>query len=304
MECLESVRQQDYPNLELIVNDDASKDESASVIGAWLAKSPIPHRFLRNQINLGLCRSLNNALSHARGKYISGIAADDVWLPGKLHSQVRRMEQLPDSVGVLYTDALQMDEQGRGLEGSFIPVYRRFDKMPEGNIYQTLWKGNFIPAMTTLIRRQCYEVVGLYDERLYYEDWDMWLRIAHRFEFAYGSEFSARYRIVSTSMMNKHLDRIIDAICQVCLKHLTTFQLDPEASTAARSLLYEYAIASYERKTTKYRHNLLKALRFKPTPGLALRCIFDFCGMDSHQFGRVRGLVRPVKPAAESIAAR
>ena len=77
-ECLEGVKAQNYPNLELIVNDDASKDDSASVIQAWLAQGGIPHCFLRNQTNQGLCRSLNNAISQSRGKYTAGIAADDV----------------------------------------------------------------------------------------------------------------------------------------------------------------------------------------------------------------------------------
>ena len=45
VECLESVKAQNYPNLELIVNDDASRDDSAAVIQAWLSKNNIPHRF-------------------------------------------------------------------------------------------------------------------------------------------------------------------------------------------------------------------------------------------------------------------
>ncbi|MGD0260556.1 MAG: glycosyltransferase [Verrucomicrobiota bacterium] len=292
IECLEGIKAQQYPNLELIVNDDASQDGSAAVIQAWLARSGSRHRFLRNEANQGLCRSLNNALSHARGKYISAVAADDVWLPGKLRTQVERMERLPHKFGVIYSDALQMDEWGKVLPRRFIGTYRKFEWMPEGNIYKILWGGNFIPAMTTLIRRECYDKVGLFDETLYYEDWDMWLRIARCFEFAYADEISAKYRIVSTSMMQSQGNRIIDAGCQVCLKHLRAGNLKPDTKTAAALLFYNYAIASYEHKTLRHKHNLLQALGFRPTPGLALRCIYALCGVGSEKFACLRRLLQ------------
>jgi glycosyltransferase involved in cell wall biosynthesis len=301
IECLEGVKAQQYPNLELIANDDASQDGSVAVIQAWLAESGIRHRFLRNQTNQGLCRSLNNAISQSRGKFISGIAADDVWLPGKLRAQVEIMERLPGRYGVLYTDALQMNEHGKILEGRFIERYRRFGKMPEGNIYVTLWKGNFIPAMTTLIKRECYEKVGLYDEALYYEDWDMWLRIARGFEFAYSNEISAKYRIVSTSMMQSQANRIVDAGCQICRKHLRAANLEHDAKTAAALLFYNYAIASYEHKTLKHKRNLLQALRFRPTPGLALRCLFAICGVGSERFAHLRRLLQVQSPSREPL---
>ena len=94
VECLEAVKAQNYPNLELIINDDASRDDSVAVIEAWLARNNIPHHFLKNQKNQGICRSLNNALKVARGKYVTGIAADDLWLPCKLKAQVELLERL------------------------------------------------------------------------------------------------------------------------------------------------------------------------------------------------------------------
>ena len=121
VECLEAIKAQDYPNLELIINDDASKDDSVAVIDQWLAKNPqIPNVFLRSKVNLGICRSLNNAMRQTKGKYISGIAADDVWLPGKLRNQVTLMESLPSKVCLVYGDSLQMDEQGNTLPLKFL----------------------------------------------------------------------------------------------------------------------------------------------------------------------------------------
>ena len=201
VEALESVRQQTYPNIQLIVWDDCSKDNSVEVIEYWIAKHQVDCTFLKHKINLGICRSLNEALALSHGKYVSGVAADDVWLPTKTATQVGMLERLPEDVGVVYSDAYQIDEGGKLLPEMFIEAHRLLPTMPEGWIFDTLIQGNFIPAMTSLTRRRCLEVVGNYDENLVFEDWDMWLRISRQYRFAFDRIPSAKYRIVATSMV-------------------------------------------------------------------------------------------------------
>jgi len=292
VECLESVKAQNYPNLELIVNDDASRDDSPNVIQAWLAKSSMPHRFLRQEVNQGICRSANHALSLARGKYISGIAADDVWLPGKLLAQVELMERLPDKFGVVYSDALQMDESGKLLEQSFIDAHRRFETKPEGNIHKILWEGNFIPAMTTLVKRDCYTQEGLYDETLSYEDWDMWLRLSRSFEFAYSNVVSAKYRLVATSMVRTQYGRLLEAMCGICLKHLKGGNLDGEARRLAVSQLQSKAMLCFQHNTPEHKRHLLQALRYKASAGVAAGCIFAWSGLGFDRYARTRAIFR------------
>jgi hypothetical protein len=72
--------------------------------------------------------------------------------------------------------------------------------MPEGKLFELLLQGNFIPAMSTMVRRECYERVGLYDEQLTYEDFDMWLRISQHYDFVFSPVISAKYRVLPTSM--------------------------------------------------------------------------------------------------------
>jgi hypothetical protein len=135
----------------------------------------------------------------ARGKYISMVAADDVWLPDKTARQVAMMERMPEDVGVFYNEAFQIDENGEMLPQMFIETHRKFVTPPEGFLFNVLWERNFIPAMTTLIRRECFTQVGNYDEDLCFEDWDMWMRISRKFRFAYDKTPTAKYRIVSNS---------------------------------------------------------------------------------------------------------
>ena len=134
-DCLESVKAQNYPKLQIIVTDDGSRDASPLLIRSWIERNPsLRVTFLRNERNLGLCKTLNRALSLAQGKYISMIATDDVWEADKLTQQVQAMESLPEKAGVLYSEAFQIDESGSSLPKRFIESHRAFNRMPEGDI--------------------------------------------------------------------------------------------------------------------------------------------------------------------------
>lgn len=200
LECLESIRNQTYENIQLIIMDDCSKDDSVGIIRAWIADNSVNCTFLPHTENKGICRTLNEALTYASGKYISLIATDDVWMLDKIENQVKQMEMLAEDVGVLYSDALQIDEAGGLLPKMFIESNQTLPEPHSGYIASVLIEGNFIPAMTALIRKTCYEKVGFYDEQLCYEDWDMWLRISEHFKFIFSPGVSAKYRIVSTSL--------------------------------------------------------------------------------------------------------
>jgi glycosyltransferase involved in cell wall biosynthesis len=295
-ECLESVRLQNYPNLELVINDDASRDGSVGIIEDWLKDNPqIRHRFLRNKKNEGLCRSLNNALAQTSGKYFCGIAADDMWLPGKITNQTALMERLPGKVGVVYSDALRMDEHGAALPPTFLEATMRNSPLtgvPEGDIHLALWQANFVAPMTTLIRRECFDRVGVFDESKLAEDWDMWLRLSRHYDFIYSPMPSAKYRKVTTSICNAQLGRLLDDENHTCLKHLSAGNLDKAGRAAATDRMYNLAICSYERRTSRHTQNLLHALRFRATPGLLLRYAFALCGMRPDHFDRVRKLLR------------
>ena len=198
-QCLDSVKHQTYPNLQVIIFDDCSKDNSVAVIDTWLKRHRLDWQFIPHTRNIGICASLNEVLRLARGNYISMVAADDVWLPDKTSRQVEMMEQMPGDVGVLYSDAFQVNENGEALPQMFVEAHRKFVVPPEGFLFDVLLEGNFIPAMTTLIRRECFNQVGTYDEDLCFEDWDMWMRISRTFRFVYDTIPAAKYRIILSS---------------------------------------------------------------------------------------------------------
>lgn len=237
VETLESVKAQTYKNTQLVIIDDCSSDDSVAIIDRWLQKNDIQCTFIRHQKNQGVCKSLNDALAAATGKYISMIAADDVWLPDKIERQVAIMESQPDNVGVLYSDAFQTDENGHPLPDMFITAHRKMPEMPQGQILNTLLEGNFIPGMTALIRRSCYDEVGLYDENLPWEDWDMWMRIARHYSFLYSPTPSAKYRVHEKSFSHSDRLRMAKDSLRICLKQFRIGDLtEDQRSTLIRTL--------------------------------------------------------------------
>ena len=191
-----------------------------------------------------------------------------------------------------FSDALQMDEGGKLLEQSFIEAHRHFETKPEGNIHRIMWEGNFIPGMATLVKRDCFTQAGLYDETLFYEDWDMWLRISRSFEFAYSNEVSAKYRLVTTSMVRSQYDRMLEAMCKICLKHLREGKLDREARHLAVSQLESKALACFRRKTPEHKRYLLRALRYGPSAGVLAGCLFAWSGLGFDRYARTHAFFR------------
>lgn len=245
VETLESVKAQTYKNTQLIIVDDCSTDDSATVIDRWLQENRIECTFIRHQKNLGVCKSLNEALALTTGEYISMIGSDDVWLPDKTARQMEIMKSQPDDVAVLYSDALLIDENGHALPGSYVTTYCNLPEAPQGQVLDTLFDHNFIPGMTTLIRRSCYDAVGFYDENLPWEDWDMWMRIARHYSFVYSSTLGAKYRIHRGSFSHSEPLSMATGTIKVFAKQFDLGHLDEQQKSALKVKLVNLAVELY-----------------------------------------------------------
>jgi glycosyltransferase involved in cell wall biosynthesis len=200
IETLRSVRNNDYPSIQYIIIDDCSSDgESASLVQRWIKDNNYPCTFIQHNENMGICKSINEVLQLAQGKYIFGVA-DDLIMPEKIQRQVELLESAPPEYGVVYSDAYLINGDGSPRPGTFIPMHREFANVPEGYIFDALLEGNFIPAMATLVKTECYDKVGHYDESLGYEDLDMWLRISKEYKIMFSDYISAKYRIHEESL--------------------------------------------------------------------------------------------------------
>ena len=226
-ECLESIAAQSQPPTQLIITDDASTDSSAALIERWIARTELPVTFIHHEKNRGLCATLNEALAISTGNYISLISTDDVMEPDKLSVQASAMHAMPATTAVLYSDVIVIDETGDLRPQTYGETTWWFDRPPQGHVFNELLRLNFIPAVSALIRRSALEAVGGYDETLVFEDWDMWLRLADRFEIRYSDYLSARHRILETSLYHSRRLAMAESKIRLLQKWLDDPELRP-----------------------------------------------------------------------------
>lgn len=197
---LDSIRDQTYPNIELVIVDDCSTDDSIKLIDEWLAKYKGVYKFIKHEVNKGGGITYNVGLNAATGKYYAAIDSDDIMLPEKIATQVAMLEAAPQHVAAVYSDSYVIDVNGDPIDGLFIQRHRKFTQNPTGNIYAELLQGNYLPVLSLLIKRHVFTELGGYDENLVYGDYDMWLRIACKYEIVFSDFISGKYRIRPGSM--------------------------------------------------------------------------------------------------------
>ncbi len=195
---LQSILAQAYCHLEVLIVDDGSTDQTPEIVTTFAQQDD--RIKLLHQANAGVAAARNLAIAHAKGEFIAPIDADDIWYPENIEKQVQCMVRGGNSVGLVYSWSVDIDESD-ALLGSF-----RAAKI-QGNVYATLVCHNFLGnASASMMRRSCLEQVGGYDPTLRLqnaqgcEDWDLYLRIAAQYEFRVVPEFLVGYRKSTTSM--------------------------------------------------------------------------------------------------------
>jgi alpha-1,3-rhamnosyltransferase len=173
--CINSIIAQDYRNIELIVIDDGSTDESTRCIQEMVpaCQARFSRFEFRSRPNKGLSATLDEGLSWAGGEYSASIASDDVLLPGKTSTLLRQIEGEPRVAGVFGGCEL-IDEKGvvmSTLRPS--PDYYEFEDL-------FLRRKHFIVAPSQLLRVSALKEAGGFPSNLYIEDWYMWLNLTER----------------------------------------------------------------------------------------------------------------------------
>jgi len=242
-EALNSVINQSYSKIELIVIDDGSLDGSSKVIKKWMANHPDATLILNGK-NLGYCTTFNKAYRIAKGEFVIDLAADDVLLPNRVDEGIRTFEKIGPEYGVIFSDAQYMDEQGksRSLHSNRFP----HDSIPQGDIYKELIRRYFICSPTMMVRKEVLDQLHGYDESLAFEDFDFWIRASRDFKFFYSPEVLVKKRIVPTSMSAKQFKRSSPqrlSTLSVCRKIKVLNRTQEEDNALRMRLWYEIRVS-------------------------------------------------------------
>ncbi|TET98119.1 MAG: glycosyltransferase [Candidatus Stahlbacteria bacterium] len=176
-ETIQSVLNQTFQDFEIIIVDDASTDDTERIIKN-IDDDRI--RYLRHERNKGGSAARNTGIMKARGKYIALFDSDDVWVKEKLERQIDVIENSKLYPGVVYSGVKYIDSNGR-WKGTVVPFFK-------GNIHSYLLEENIVlgGGSTALIRKDCFDKAGLFDENFTSRhDLDLWIRIARKYNFDY-----------------------------------------------------------------------------------------------------------------------
>ncbi len=198
---IESAQSQTLREIEIIVIDDGSTDDTAEMVMKIAEHDSRIH--LIQQENAGVGAARNTGIRSARGKFIAPLDADDLWQPEKLARQVQRMEERGEETALVYCWHQWLDEDGveLGHESPFTV---------EGMARSAIILRNFIGnASVPLFRSDAVQQAGLYltrDEQggaQGCEDWDLSIRIAERWEVGLVDEVLVGYRQTHACMSSQ-----------------------------------------------------------------------------------------------------
>ena len=168
-EAIDSVLDQDFSDYELIVVDDGSDDNTREILGAYGTAITV-----LQQPNRGVSAARNRGIAAAAGGLIAFLDSDDLWLPGKLKTQVKFFEENADAV-VNQTQEIWI------RNGIRVNPKKRHHKF-SGMIFERSLALCLVSPSAVMIKKSLFEAVGVFDENLpACEDYDLWLRISCRY---------------------------------------------------------------------------------------------------------------------------
>jgi len=183
--AIKSVLNQIFKDFEIIVIDDCSIDNTEEVIKKFQEQDK-RIRYIRHEKNKEAAMTRNTGIKVAKGEYIAFLDSDDEWLPEKLEKQFALFRK-NEKLGFVSCNALIIDEKSKEGRKYIMPRYK--------NILEKLLESNFIDSTSSVvIRKDVLNEVGYFDEKIKIgEDWDMWIRIAQKYEFDFVKKPLFRY---------------------------------------------------------------------------------------------------------------
>lgn len=203
VESLNSVLNQSYKKIQLIVIDDFSDDHSVAIIENFIKDFPKIF-FIKNKSNLGLTKSVNNAIKFAQGDFFIDLAADDILLPNCVEIQLNTFKNSHyKNLAIVYGNAELISEKGTHISYYFDvdSQNKTLEKKTTGNIYaQVISNKTVICSVSSMVRKSIFDELKGYDENLSYEDYDFWIRVSRKYNIEFVDTILIQKRILPNSL--------------------------------------------------------------------------------------------------------
>lgn len=259
--AIDSCLNQSFKDLEIIVVDDGSTDNTKEVLKGY--GSSICYIY---QEQRGRAEARNRGIKLARGEYIAFLDDDDLWLPQKLEKQVKFLDANP-AIGLAHTFVELVDAQNCLLKEATEKLLQLYKKAAKtGYTYATMSRSCVMFTSTVIVRKECFDRIGDFDPRTEtFEDWDFYLRFALEYHIGTIPEPLVRFRI---HQAHSTLDEFTRGRIQTAFKHLRMLGsaghiLHPDR---IRHNFYIHLANAYyiDGQFAVFRSYALKALKLRP----------------------------------------
>jgi glycosyltransferase involved in cell wall biosynthesis len=262
IETLNSVNNQTYKSIRVIIIDDFSTDDSVRLIEGWLLGKDDRYTFIKNSENLGVLKCSNMFLSLVDSLYFQLLGHDDVVYPSKISDQVYAFSTLDEDVAMLYSNMNVIDNIGNIINLNYFDRVEYFKVPPSGNIYNEIIKGNFINASSVLCKTSFVKKIGGYNEKYFFEDWPTWIKLSINSKIAYFDSIVGAYRISSDSLFHSKKNRVLVVRDTFLMYHEFLISNYPNQKLL-KTLVQKFAIYSFKLNSMEADQYLLKSLSSK-----------------------------------------
>jgi glycosyltransferase involved in cell wall biosynthesis len=244
-EAIESVLNQTVQDLELIVVDDGSRDNSRHIIKEYSTKDPRVKPIFHER-NFGIPRGANDCLKNATGEYFGFIGSDDLWVPSKTEKQLKVIEKNPEKI--VWSEGQIIDSNGK-LKGGNMTELLYSPVKKSGNIFQELLREDFIFGQSLLVKTEIAQKYSFNESLRYVNDHQYFIDLSKEHEFVFMPESLALYRLHGQNTTSKNMKLWFKE--RIMLRNYLIQKYGPEISQQSLADIYYkigHAYAGLEEK--------------------------------------------------------
>lgn len=254
--ALDSILKEDYPNIEVIILDDGSTDNTEEVVIKWQKENSYQLLYIK-QTNAGISKTLNRLIDLCNGEYLAFLSSDDYLLNNSISKRVKYLQQNPQKCSV-FADSIVVDNNNNKTMDSAINDLHKGRKenfLTDKGLRDEVVRKWAVAGPTRMDKPALYKKIGKYDEGLFIDDWDFYLRTVSRDLMGFIDEPLAAYRVHNTNTSHnlspQKVIRNYKAMRSTLLRNFWRFDISNMLYMIKRHV-------HFTRKILKIRLNILK----------------------------------------------